>query len=416
MTFSASTLAISITLAVIQLLAAVPWVALVFLKPDELAALRRHPASSRFMGRFGIGLAAALGAALLFDYGVQERGALELWGQVYAVALQLQLLVDFFILAFALLLWLWPKGGAVALSAFREGVRQPLFWLLTAGGALLLIVAIVVPYFTFGEDHLMIKDIGYDTIMLLAAIFGTLTAGLSVHEEIEGRTAVTLMSKPVSRRQFLLGKFIGIVLAALVMYGLLGTLFEGTMLAHRWIDRYTFMDQARPTPPWAAALLEKWKLPGQASDLLRGVSLWVGHTLDTLPGLVLSFSQVMVLVAIAVSLATRLPLVVNLITVLVLFFLARLTPALTDYAHNLRVGESSGPPVVGQLVSFVAGVLDTLLPDLDSFRIDPTLLGDTPPPALDFTRYIASVSLYGLLYTGIALVFGLILFEDRDLA
>jgi hypothetical protein len=71
---------------------------------------------------------------------------------------------------------------------------------------------------------------------------------------------------------------------------------------------------------------------------------------------------------------------------------------------------------VSQLLAFAAQLFDTLLPDLDSFRIDPALLGDTPPPALPFARYIASVSLYGVLYTGIALLFGLILFEDRDLA
>ena len=41
--------------------------------------------------------------------------------------------------------------------------------------------------------------------MLASAAFGVLVAAVSISEEIEGRTAVTLMSKPVSRRQFLLG-------------------------------------------------------------------------------------------------------------------------------------------------------------------------------------------------------------------
>jgi hypothetical protein len=198
------------------------------------------------------------------------------------------------------------------------------------------------------------------------------------------------------------------------MYGLLGTWFEGTMLLHRWVDRFTFMDKPRPTPPWAAALLTSWQLPGPATDLLRGISLWTGHTLDTLPGLLLSFSQVMVLVAIAVSLATRVPVVVNLVTILVIFVLAHLSPSLLEYA--VREQQKYPTSTVSQLLAFVARVLDTLMPNLDSFRIDPTLLGETPPPAVPFTKYIGSVGLYGLLYTGIALLFGLILFEDRDLA
>jgi hypothetical protein len=408
------TLLVGTVLLAIQLLAAVPWLALVFLKPDDLAALRRNPFAPRYLKYVGIGLVLAVAGSFLFNYMVRETEALEVYGQVYAVVLQLQLLADFFILVFALLLAVWPKGGAVALAAFREGVRQPMFWLITALAFVLLFVSVFIPYFTFGEDHLMIKDIGYDTIMLAAALFGTLMAGLSVSEEIEGRTAVTLMSKPVSRRQFLLGKFLGIVLASLVMYGLLGTWFEGTMLLHRWIDRFTFMDKARPTPPWAVALLESWKLPGTANDLLRGVSLWVGHTLDTLPGLILSFSQVMVLVAIGVSLATRVPMVVNLVTVLVIFLLAHLAPSLLEYSLNERARHPDS--TVSQLLAFVAQVLDTLMPNLDTFRIDPTLLGETPPDPLPFTKYISSVSLYGVLYTGIALLFGLILFEDRDLA
>ena len=68
----------------------------------------------------------------------------------------------------------------------------------------------------------MVKELGYDMTMLAAVLFGVLAASMSISEEIEGRTAITLMSKPVSRRQFLLGKFVGILLAALVMTVLLG--------------------------------------------------------------------------------------------------------------------------------------------------------------------------------------------------
>jgi hypothetical protein len=414
MIFSTPTLLVGALLIAIQLLAAVPWLALIFLKPDDLAALRRNPFDVRFLKYVGMGLLIALAGSFGFNFAIRETEALEIWGQVFAVVFQLQVLADFFIFVFLLLLTVWPKGGAVALAAFREGIRQPMFWLITALAFVLLFISVFVPYFTFGEDHLMIKDIGYDTIMLAAGLFGALMAGLSVSEEIEGRTAVTLMSKPVSRRQFLLGKFLGIVLAALVMYGLLGTWFEGTMLLHRWLDRFTFMDRPRPTPLWADALLYAWKLPGPATDLLRGVSLWIGHTLDTLPGLVLSFSQVMVLVAIGVSLATRVPMVVNLVTLLVIFILAHLSPSLLEYAVNEQTKDPGS--TVTALLAFVARVLDTLMPNLDSFRIDPTLLGETPPPPIPFAKYIGSVGLYGVLYTGIALLFGLILFEDRDLA
>ena len=143
-------------------------------------------------------------------------------GRVYGSVLHAQLTADLFVLAFFLLLRIWPKGEAVALSAFREGIRQPMFWLLVGFGSFFMIIVPFVPYFTFGEDYLMVKELGQDIIMLIALVFGAILASTSISEEIEGRTAVTLMSKPVSRRQFLLGKYVGILLAALVITALLG--------------------------------------------------------------------------------------------------------------------------------------------------------------------------------------------------
>ena len=132
------------------------------------------------------------------------------------------------------------------------------------------------------------------------------------------------------------------------------------------------------------------------------------------PGLVLTFSQVMVLVALAVTLATRVPMVVNLPTVLVVYFMAHLTPVLVAIAE--RGKETSADKAGSRLLSFVAQVFDTLLPDLGSFRMDPALLSDAPPATGLFASYIGSVALYGIVYTGIVLLFELILFEDRDLA
>jgi hypothetical protein len=316
----------------------------------------------------------------------------------------------------------------VALAAFREGVRQGLFWLLTSLAAVLMVVSIFFPYFTFGEDYLMVKQIGYDTIMLFGVLFGALTASISISEEIEGRTAITVMSKPVSRRQFMLGKYAGIILAALFMFGALGVFFEGVLLVKHWFEKLEPIGQVVresggatqaqigvvPTPVWVTEALDRWALSSQMTDVLRGAGQWLAHSLDTIPGLILCFSQVLVLVGLAVALATRVPMVVNLMTVLMVYFLAHLTPVLVVIAR--RAQEVSPGSPVPRLLGFVAQVFDTILPDLGAFRVDPTLLSDVPPPPGPFAQYVASVTLYGVVYSAIVLLFGLILFEDRDLA
>lgn len=419
-------------LVLIQVLAALPWLAVTFLTQGDLATLRRTFWSRKLIPPVAGVLAAAILLPVGFQLFVQERGMLEACGQVYAAVLQLQLIADFFVFFFALLLLVWPKGGAVALAAFREGVRQPMFWLLVLIAWGLMTVSPLIPYFTFGEDYLVVKELGYDTIMLAAVAFGALAASMFVSEEIEGKTAITLMSKPVSRRQFLLGKFVGLVLASLVIYGLLGTYFEGVLIFKHWWDKLgadtakaadlatqtTNFELGRigvvPAPRWLTTALAAWGLPAEATDFLRGAGLWTAHTIDTAPGLILSFSQVMVLVAIAVSLATRVPMVVNLVTVVVIYFLAHLAPVLVAIGQKAKLDNPDS--AVAQMLAFMAQLSDTLLPDLGMFRLDPSLTSDTPMPAVPFLQYLGSVTLYGVLYTSLALLFGLILFEDRDLA
>jgi hypothetical protein len=407
-----------------------------FLSRADLRELRGAPAARRWwrplapwvMQRLAIVLVACLVLPPVALIVVQDKAGLEILGRIYGALLQAQITLDVFILGFALLLVVWPKGGAVALAAFREGVRQWMFWLLTLLAVLAMLVSIFVPYFTFGEDYLMVKQLGYDTIMLFAVLFGALAASLSISEEIEGRTAITVMSKPISRRQFMLGKYAGIILAALFMFGLLGVYFEGVLLVKHWWEKLTPLSEMAeqttalekgqigvvPTPAWVHEALRSWALPSQTSDVLRGIGQWLAHTIDTLPGLILAFSQVSVLVALAVALATRVPMVVNLTTVLVVYFLAHLTPVLVARA---RAAQAEAPnSAMPRLIGFVAGVFDTILPDLGSFRMDPALISDAPPPGALFAQYLASVTLYGIVYTVIILLFGLILFEDRDLA
>jgi hypothetical protein len=434
---------LGILLVLIQLLAALPW--LIFLSRDEARRVAAHgsqtsdlfilagPVLSLMLlvrdpikepsGQLAVrkvlgyvagilGGAVLLGALLGFALSsVQDPDSLQVLGRMYGSVLQLQLAVDVLVLFFALLLFVWPKGGAVAVAAFREGYRQPMFWLLVAGALALMFISPVVPYFTFGEDHKMVEELGYDTIMLFSALFGILAASMSISEEIEGRTAITLMSKPVSRRQFLLGKFVGIFVAVLFMVTLLGWAFDWSLVFTHWYQRVDPL----PLPLPLRDLLLARSLPHEAADFAHGIDLWNFDAFRTSPGLILGSCQAMVLLAIAVSLATRLPMVVNLVTCLAVYFLGHLTPVLVQIAQHHYANDVAGLPV-SQMLSFMAQLFDALLPGLDFFSLGPAVVREAPLPMVPFLLYVGSVVLYGVLYTLIALVFGLVLFEDRDLA
>ena len=398
-------------LAAIQVLAALPW--LYAIDPKRVGEAFRSPQSISYA------LLRMVTLGLIFSAFLGYRGdsaGLTMLGRIYGCVLQLQVLVDLFLYVPLLLTVVSPKVGAVALAAYREGGRQPMFWLIALAGFVATWVAVFLPYFTFCDDFKMMKQIGFDIVMLAAILFGVLASSISISEEIEGRTALTVMSKPVNRRQFLLGKFLGILMACAALSLLLAVNLNWAFLANPEFDQINKDTSIDPMAEEAKALVRPFFLKlvpsGPPRQIIEGTALWFGETLATTLGVGLGFGQVMILVAVTTALATRLPFIVNLVIGLVIYFLGHLAPVI------VRVTEQPGQQdnsAVG-LVRFFGNVFDTLLPALDFFSVGPAIIREAPLALGDFAIYVVVVTGYALIYTLIALIVGLLLFEDRDLA
>jgi ABC-type Na+ efflux pump permease subunit len=263
-----------------------------------------------------------------------------------------------------------------------------------------MLLMVWIPYFTLGEDMKMMKGLQLDSIMVPMLLITVFTSAISISEEIEGRTAVTLLSKPVSRRQFLLGKFVGIYSASLLM-GLLLAIVMGFAIHYKYYYDEGWLDRDPDCIEIKDAMSALEFIPGGAREGVR-VVLLVAHELRImLPGVVMIFCQVMVLTAIAVALATRLPLLVNLVVCSVMFIMGRLAHVLKETSEGNR------------LVKFVAQVFETVLPGFNYYDVGPAISSGVTVPWID---YVGRALTHGLVYTTIALLFGLILFEDRDVA
>src|ERR1019366_3369012 len=103
------------------------------------------------------------------------------------------------------------------------------------------------------------------------------------------------------------------------------------------------------------------------------------------------------------ALATRVPMVVNVSMCLVVYFLGHLTPIMTEVSKN-------------PLIRFFAQLFELLLPGLDLFDVGTAIIRDVPLDPQRYAIYTLNVALYALIYTAIAILAGLILFEDRDVA
>src|ERR1041385_469363 len=105
----------------------------------------------------------------------------------------------------------------IAINAFMELIRQPVFLLLTTVSAAFEIFLATPYYFAFGDEPKMVKT-SVLAAMLLAGLFGAvLSASSSLAREIRSGTALAVLAKPVGRAQFILAKYAGLMLALTLM-------------------------------------------------------------------------------------------------------------------------------------------------------------------------------------------------------
>jgi ABC-type transport system involved in multi-copper enzyme maturation permease subunit len=396
-------------LALFQTVAAIPWVAAFDGRP-----FRRWITDPKVLAYLSGGTF-ALGALLgWYMSTLGEVDELSRMGRYFGAILHAQLILDFAVLAPRVLLAVAPKAGAVAVAAYRESLRQPMFWLIALLATLLIAISMVIPYFTLGDDYKLMKQVGFDAVMLFSGLFGLLTASVSVNEEIEGRTAITVISKPVSRRQFFIGKYFGILLACWVMTLMLGWVLTWALHIKPRFDPLD--DVIDPMPfqvtQWVTPKIEKLVPTPEGVAWARGMGAWFGETLAHHLGLARIFGQVMILLGICTALATRVQFVVNLVICLGVFLIGNLSPIMVHVTD--KPGNENNPAL--QLVRFIAQLFNAVFPSLDAFDMGPAIIRDTPLSTISFAGFVGTVLLYAILYTGIAILGGLVLFEDRDLA
>ncbi len=270
-----------------------------------------------------------------------------------------------------------PRLTSIALATAKSEFTQPLPKILMLFAGLSIIMFVYVPFHTLGEDIKLLKDCGISLIMVVCLFQGVWSASSSVSEEIEGRTALTLLSKPIHRRSFIFGKLLGILWILLLMVLVLGTL---ELLAVAYKPIYDAHENSQEQPLWQACYIEMFR---------------------TVPGLVMVFFQVATLTTLSVGIATRVPQLANFAICFSIYLIGHLTPAIVG------ASEDSFP-----IVRFVAQLIAVLAPNLDLFSMNGAIDANNPIPMV----YVSGLFVYSMLFCGLSLLLGLLLFEDRDLA
>jgi ABC-type transport system involved in multi-copper enzyme maturation permease subunit len=285
---------------------------------------------------------------------------------------------------------------------FREAVVQPIYTLLLVLGAAVLIVFGLLPFFTLGEDTTMFKSVGLDVILLFVLIATLFATSKSIFEEIEDRTMLTLMSKPLYKWEVLVGKYLGIILAALLAVIVLGTILAlGTWyrIPADYLIRNSLDDR----------------------EIQRLLNLRLMHVVSLIPSLLEIWLQISVLAAVGVAISTRVSLVVNLPVVILIYLAGNLTRFLYPISgKSAPLGDRSW------LVKGPAYLVSIVLPYLEAFDIRPLTIHrniaafgfETDPnsvPLATVFTYLGISTVYAIAYALFALSVGMWLFQSREL-
>lgn len=124
------------------------------------------------------------------------------------------------------------RVSTIARSTFLESIRQPVFTILLVGGGLALVLNTNLAAYTLEDDTKLLVDLGLSTIFIVSLLLCAFTATNVLSREIENKTVLTIISKPVSRPAFILGKYVGVTASISVAFWVLTVIFLLT-IRHR---------------------------------------------------------------------------------------------------------------------------------------------------------------------------------------
>ena len=100
----------------------------------------------------------------------------------------------------------------LASNTIREAIRNKLLYTLLGFGVVMIGSGVVIATLSYVEVDEILQDIGMAAIRFFSACIAIFLGIGLIHGEVDRRTIFTILSKPVSRTEFLIGKFVGLTL------------------------------------------------------------------------------------------------------------------------------------------------------------------------------------------------------------
>ncbi len=249
--------------------------------------------------------------------------------------------------------------GAIAGITFKEAKRDRILYLLFFFAALGIVASRVLALLTVGDRVKIIKDVGLSSISLFGILMAILIGTGLVYKEIDKKTIFTLLAKPLHRAEFILGKFLGLVLTLFVMTMAMTAIFLAIVYAHT--------------------------LRIEASLLVAIAYI---------------FLELVIITAVAILFSSFSTPILSSLFALAFTLIGHLSWGLNVLLQKMTPGPGR---------TLVRG-LYAVLPDLENFNFKTEVVHGLPiPPAIFLSSF-----LYGLCYTAFLLGLAVLVFRRRD--
>lgn len=166
---------------------------------------------------------------------------------------------------------IWLIAGAV----FKESVRDRVPYAMVVFAVILIAASFLIGQMTAGQDLKIIKDLGLAALSIFGLFIAVFIGIGLVSKEVEKKSVFGILSKPISRSQFVLGKYAGLVMTLAVNIGVMTLAFYGVLY---------FMDSTTPE-----AIRAGWLVPAVDARLLIAIGMLFGE-LMLITALALFFS------------------------------------------------------------------------------------------------------------------------------
>ncbi len=249
--------------------------------------------------------------------------------------------------------------GVIALNTFRENLRDKILYNLLLFAGLLIAASLLLSSLSMGEHEKIVTDMGLAAINVIGVIIAVFVGIGLVSKEIERRTIYTIMARPISRAQFVVGKYLGLVLTLSVNLFIMLLVFLLTL----W---------------WSRASIHV--------SLLQAVEL--------------IFVELLVVTALALFFSTFSSAMVSASLTIGLYVIGHLTPDLKGMAEKSQ----------NEFASMLLTGIYYLCPNLEMLNIK----GQAAAGLSVSLAYQSMATVYGLFYASLLLAVACVIFQRRD--